>query len=112
MVAEASKLKATASDAEFTQQVGIKAERKLKAKTKSPDSVLSGLGVMGLIGWSVAVPTLLGAFIGHWLDRHYPSSHSWTLALIVAGLCLGCWHAWRWMSKENQGIIDEYESKL
>ena len=31
-----------------------------------------GLGMMGLIGWSVAVPTLLGAALGLWLDQHYP----------------------------------------
>jgi ATP synthase protein I len=44
------------------------------------------LGMMGLIGWSVAVPTLLGAALGIWLDKHHPGKHSWTLALLVAGL--------------------------
>ena len=42
--------------------------------------------MMGLIGWSVAVPTLLGAALGLWLDQHHPGKHSWTLALLVAGL--------------------------
>jgi predicted F0F1-ATPase subunit len=45
-----------------------------------------GLGMMGLIGWSVAIPTLLGAALGIWLDSRHPGSHSWTLALLVAGL--------------------------
>ena len=45
-----------------------------------------GLGMMGLIGWSVVVPTLLGAALGIWLDKHYPGTHSWTLALLVVGL--------------------------
>ena len=43
--------------------------------------------MMGLIGWSVVVPTLLGAALGIWLDERHPGAHSWTLALLVAGLC-------------------------
>jgi len=38
-----------------------------------------------VIGWSVAIPTLLGAALGLWLDQHYPGKHAWTLALLVAG---------------------------
>ena len=64
-------------------QVGAKASRKLKAR-KSTQGVWFGLGMMGLIGWSVVVPTLLGAALGLWLDKHYPGKQSWTLALLVA----------------------------
>jgi predicted F0F1-ATPase subunit len=41
--------------------------------------------MMGLIGWSVVVPTLLGAALGSGWTTH-PGTHSWTLALLVAGL--------------------------
>ena len=53
---------------------------------QSAQGVWFGLGMMGLIGWSVAIPTLLGAALGIWLDQHYPGKHAWTLALLVAGL--------------------------
>ena len=43
--------------------------------------LIFGLGMLGLIGWAVVVPTLLGAALGLWLDAHYPARHSWTLAL-------------------------------
>ena len=69
----------------FSREVGAQAGRKLKAK-RNPTGVWFGLGMMGLIGWSVVVPTLLGAVLGIWLDRRYPGTHSWTLALLVAGL--------------------------
>ena len=69
----------------FAEQVGAKAARKLKARRNATPGVWFGLGMMGLIGWSVVVPTLLGAALGLWLDKHYPGSHSWTLALLVAG---------------------------
>ncbi len=91
------------------QQVDAKAARKLRAQRHVTRTVWFGLGMMGLIGWSVAIPTVLGAALGVWLDRHYPGGRSWTLALLVAGLALGCWNAWHWVSKEGKAIQDEQE---
>jgi ATP synthase protein I len=70
----------------LSQEVGAKAARKLRARRMSTRTVWFGLGMMGLIGWSVAIPTLLGAALGLWLDSRHPGSHSWTLALLVVGL--------------------------
>jgi ATP synthase protein I len=88
-------------------QVGAKAARKLKARRNGTPGVWFGLGMMGLIGWSVAVPTLLGAALGLWLDQRQPGGRSWTLALLVAGLSIGCLNAWRWVSREDQAMRDE-----
>lgn len=87
---------------QFSQQVGDMAARKLKAQRHVTRTVWSGLGMMGLVGWSVAMPTLLGAALGLWLDKHYPGEHSWTLALLAVGLGLGCLNAWRWIVKEDR----------
>ena len=92
----------------LSQEVGAKADRKLKAR-RSTQGVWFGLGMMGLIGWSVVIPTLLGAALGIWLDRHYPGSHAWTLALLVAGLAIGCFNAWHWVTKEDKEMRDERE---
>lgn len=91
----------------LAEQVGTKAARKLKARRNGTPGVWSGLGMMGLIGWSVAVPTLLGAALGLWLDQRYPGGRSWTLALLVAGLCIGCLNAWHWVAREEQAMRDE-----
>ncbi len=93
----------------FSQEVGAKAARKLKARRKSAQGVWFCLGMMGLIGWSVTIPTILGAALGHWLDRHYSGKHAWTLALLVAGLSIGCLNAWHWVVKEEKEIRDEQE---
>lgn len=95
-------------DANLTKQIGVKAARKLKARRNTGHTVWFGLGMMGLIGWSVVVPTLLGAGLGIYFDIHYPSERSWTLALIVAGLIIGCANAWHWVAKEEQAIHEEY----
>ena len=86
---------------EFSRKIGKKAKLKLKAQQRSGKSVWYGIGMFGLVGWSVAAPTVAGALFGMWLDRHYPIKHSWTLALLVAGLIIGCFCAWYWISKED-----------
>ncbi len=89
------------------EKIAAKAARKLKARRNSTHGVWFGLGMMGLIGWSVVVPTLLGASLGIWLDRRHAGSHSWTLALLMAGLALGCMNAWHWVAKEDKAMRDE-----
>jgi ATP synthase protein I len=92
----------------FAGQIGTKATRKLKAR-KSTQGVWFGLGMMGLIGWSVVVPTLLGAALGLWLDNHHPGKHAWTLALMVVGLAIGCVNAWYWVAQQEKAMRDEPE---
>ncbi len=94
----------------FGDEVGAKAARKLKARRHTTRGVWFGLGMMGLIGWSVAVPTLLGAALGIWLDRRHSGPHSWTLALLVAGLAIGCMNAWHWVAKEDKAMRDGEEN--
>jgi ATP synthase protein I len=62
--------------------------------------------MMGLVGWSVAIPTLLGAALGHWLDTRHAGRHPWTLALLVAGLVVGCLNAWHWVVKEDKAMAE------
>ena len=101
--------KTSKNEPTLAQQVGAKAARKLKARRHSTQGVWFGLGMMGLIGWSVVVPTLLGAALGIWLDNRHPGNHSWTLMLLVIGLAIGCLNAWRWVAKEDQAMHEEQE---
>ncbi|MEP6668656.1 MAG: AtpZ/AtpI family protein [Chthoniobacter sp.] len=101
--------KSSRDESPFAVQAGAKAGRKLKARRHGTPGVWFGLGMMGLIGWSVTVPTLLGAALGLWLDEHHPGTHSWTLALLVAGLLIGCFNAWHWVAKEEKAMRDEQE---
>ena len=95
----------------LSQEVGAKAARKLRARRHKERTVWFGLGMMGVIGWSVAIPTLIGAVLGLWLDQRFPGGRSWTLALLVAGLTIGCLNAWYWVSKEDKAMRDEQEDR-
>jgi ATP synthase protein I len=93
----------------FSREIGAKAARKLRAR-KSPPGVWFGLGMMGLVGWSVVVPTLLGTALGIWLDHRHPERFSWTLTLLVIGLVVGCLSAWHWVSKEDKEMREDQEN--
>lgn len=93
----------------LSKQIGIKETRKLRAQRRGIKTIWYGLGMMGLIGWSVAIPTLAGVLLGLWLDQKMFLGRFWTLDLLVIGLLLGCLNAWRWLKKEDQKIRDEQE---
>ena len=83
-----------------------KVERRMKARSRDKHSVWFGLGMFGLVGWSVAVPTILGIAAGVWLDRHLSGKISWTLTLLFLGVALGCLNAWFWIKREIRGNDD------
>ncbi|CAN5297622.1 AtpZ/AtpI family protein [soil metagenome] len=109
-MSEEADSKSAKGNADFSREVGAKAARKLKARRNPTQGVWLGLGMMGLIGWSVVVPTLLGAALGIWLDDRHPGSHSWALMLLIAGLVLGCWNAWQRVVTEEKAMQDEQET--
>ena len=108
-MSEEIKHKKSKPEPDLIDKIGNKAARKLRAQRHKSRTVWFGLGMMGLIGWSVAIPTLLTTMLGLWVDEHYPGGRSWTLALLVAGLCIGCFNAWHWIAKEDRAMRREQE---
>jgi ATP synthase protein I len=88
----------------FSRKISEKVHRRLNARRNSIKGIWFGLGMMGLIGWSVTIPTILGVSFGIWIDKHYAGSHSWTLMLLIIGLVIGCLNAWHWVCKESKEI--------
>jgi len=86
----------------FGREVGRQAERKRRARAQGPRAVWFGLGMFGLVGWSVAIPTLVGIALGVWLDRQTTGQVSWTLTCLIIGVALGCLHAWYWVRQESR----------
>lgn len=87
---------------DLERAVAAKQERKSRARQEGERSAWFGLGMFGLVGWSVAVPTLLGIAIGLWIDERWPSRFSWTLMLLVLGVAMGCLNAWWWVQREGR----------
>jgi len=89
------------------EEVAAKQQRKMKARREGEHSAWFGLGMFGLVGWSVTVPALIGIAIGLWIDARWPSRFSWTLMLLVLGVAIGCLNAWWWIQRESRGPDDE-----
>ncbi len=87
---------------EAADAIGRQADRKIRARDKREKSVWFGLGMFGLVGWAVAVPTLIGVALGAYIDARTAAEKSWTLALLLAGVALGCLNAWFWVSRESR----------
>ena len=85
----------------FPETIGAKEARKLKARRETQRSLWFGMGMFGVVGWSVAVPTVLGVIVGVWVDRRWPSRYSWTLMLLFIGVVVGCLNAWFWVRQEG-----------
>jgi len=86
---------------ELARKIGTKESRKLRAQREQDRGVWFGLGMFGLVGWSVAIPTLIFIALGVWIDNTWPSRYSWTLMMLFVGVVLGCLNAWFWVKRES-----------
>ena len=74
--------------------VRLREERRNRWQREGERSLGQNLAMIGTIGWTIVIPTLIGIFAGRWLDRQFSAGIFWTLGLLTAGLTLGCWMAW------------------
>ena len=84
------------------RKVGAKERRKVRARAEKDRGVWFGFGMFGLVGWAVAIPTLVGVFVGVWIDKEWPGPPSWTLTGLFIGVVLGCLNAWYWVRRESR----------
>ena len=69
-----------------------------KASLENPEPSLGArLGQIGVLGWTIVVPTLLGLALGRWMDREFATGIFFSAPLIIIGAILGFWSAWKWM---------------
>jgi ATP synthase protein I len=95
--------------ADFSDRIREKEKLKISAGRETSGNAWSGLGMFGMVGWSVTVPTLLGTALGIWLDKKYHPSFSWTLTLLLGGLASGALIAWYWIDKEDKEMHKKNE---
>jgi ATP synthase protein I len=68
---------------------------RLSRREPSGASFWRSLSVLGTVGWSIAVPAAVGAWLGHRLDLHFESGVRFTLTMLFGGVILGSVIAWR-----------------
>jgi ATP synthase protein I len=87
----------TPEDDPLLNQVRLRASRERAWLQDGEASVARRLAQIGVLGWIVVTPMLLGVFAGRWLDAKFGTGLFWTAPLLMLGAALGCWSAWKWM---------------
>ena len=72
-------------------------ERRQRWVREGEPSMARFIGQIGVLGWIIVTPTLISLFIGRWLDHAFGSGIFWSAPLLLIGVVIGCWSAWRWM---------------
>ena len=78
-------------------QTRLRGERHSNWLRDGDPNVARRLAQIGVLGWMIVVPMLIGVFAGRWLDHKFNSGLFWTAPLLMLGAALGCWCAWKWM---------------
>lgn len=84
-------------DDNFVASIRRSLARLRRGRAEGEPSMSRQLGQIGVLGWIVVTPALVGLFGGRWLDRHFATGIFYTAALLLLGVTLGFWSAWRWM---------------
>lgn len=87
---------------ELIEKISSEAQKKIESKKRGKE-IISGFGVFGIVGFSIAIPTILGIYLGQYLDDKVDSDISFTLTFLFLGLVIGCSNAWRWVKENSKG---------
>lgn len=63
-------------------------------------SVVRFVGQIGVLGWIIVLPILVGLFVGRWLDHKFGTGIFWSGPLLVLGVAIGGYSAWKWMHRQ------------
>ena len=81
----------TENGTDEAETISRKARRMERSRSRRSRSAWVGLGMFGMVGWAIAVPTVAGVALGLIIDARWPGEMSWTLALLLAGVALAAW---------------------
>jgi len=76
------------------------ADRDRKGREDPEPSLGRRLGQIGILGWTIVVPTLIGLFAGRAADRALGTGIFFSAPLLMVGAAIGLWSAWRWMHRQ------------
>ncbi|GAB5097995.1 AtpZ/AtpI family protein [Caballeronia sp. HLA56] len=77
-------------------------EREREAREEPEPSLGARLGQIGILGWTIVMPTLLALLLGRWLDRRFGTGVFFSAPLLMIGAAAGLWFAWKWMHRQTR----------
>lgn len=83
------------------------AGRAARGRAEPEPSLGSRLGQIGILGWTIVLPTLAGLVIGRELDRLFATRVFFSAPLLMLGAAAGLWFAWKWMHRQQRSQHDD-----
>ncbi len=74
---------------------------RLARREKGHRSFWRSLGVLGMVGWPIALGSAGGTLLGHYLDKRFDTGIHFTLMLMTAGVLMGCFTAWKTVAQKH-----------
>lgn len=76
------------------------AERERLGRETPEPSLASRLGQIGVLGWMVVLPMLVGVLLGRIADRHFGTGIFFSAPGVMLGAAIGFRSAWKWMHRQ------------
>lgn len=83
------------SDKVLIERIEREKRDRERLKKEPVGSLWRTVAQVGILGWLIALPPVLGAFFGHLLDMRLGSGVTWALGLLFLGLAVGAYFFWR-----------------
>ncbi|MEZ6186818.1 MAG: AtpZ/AtpI family protein [Planctomycetota bacterium] len=90
----------------LAQRVSRYQRREARAREQSVGSVWRTIGQVGALGWLIALPLVVGAWLGHLLDRELEGGVTFSLGGLALGLALGVYFLWRTIRDVHRDLED------
>lgn len=74
---------------------------RLARREQGHRSFWQSLGVLGMVGWPIALGAVGGAVLGRFLDTHLTTGVRYTLMLMTAGVLTGSFAAWKTVTQKH-----------
>ena len=91
------------SEEEDRLRASLRRAHQRRAKhERERSTVLAQTAYLGTLGLLMALPIVVGAYLGEWLDRHaHGYSVSWTVTCLVLGVALGAFNVYLFIRERS-----------
>ena len=74
---------------------------RLARREQGNRSFWRSLSVLGMVGWPIVLGAIGGVWLGRYLDTRFDSGIRFSLMLMMAGVLLGSFVAWKTVTQKN-----------
>ncbi len=92
----------SATDDRVAKAARNAASRDALGREDREPSLAARLGQIGVLGWTIVLPTLVCLALGRWLDRLMGTRVFFSAPFLMIGAAIGLWAAWKWMHRQQR----------